>query len=279
MLSLLTFASLILIFFFGMAWLLARVARGVGSHRAKFRYGVLVVAMLVGVGILLRVIGSLLLNYPRTTAQIVGLALVFLMGQLYLTFLVMQLVFDLPAKRAWAVFGAWIGLTVAQAGLMFGLVRPIAVEAFQMPTESMSPTIEPGDRFMAFKLLAARRWDLVVYWNNDPLGRARYVKRLVALPGERVRFEGGGVFINDQPVEVPPVLAGKCHAKLPGGATSLARYSDGETITLFADEYFFVGDNIDISGDSRINGPTKSADIVGVIDLIYWPPRKMRIVR
>jgi signal peptidase I len=148
-----------------------------------------------------------------------------------------------------------------------------------MPTQSMSPTIEPDDRFAAFKLLRPRRWDLVVYWNNDARGRMPYVKRLVALPGERLRFDGGGVFINDQPVTVPAVLAGKCHAKLPGGARPETRYYDGDTITLGPDEYFLIGDNIDISADSRINGPSKSADLIGVIDLIYWPLGKFRVVR
>jgi signal peptidase I len=280
-LSLLTFAGLILIFTVAMAWLLPRVARGVGSHRAQFRHGLLVVVLLFGLGVFARVIESFFVNYTRTTVQVIGLAAAVLIGQLYLAFIVMKKVFDLPTKRTWAVFGAWLGLIAVQLGLMFGLVRPFVVEAFQMPTASMSPTIEPADRFLACKLLKPRRWDLIAYWNNDPHGRARYVKRLVALPGERLRFDGGGVFINDQAVEVPAVLAGKCHAKSPGTSrgTSLMRYRDGETITLGPDEYFFVGDNIDISADSRINGPTKSADIVGVIDLIYWPARKMRIVR
>ena len=52
-----------------------------------------------------------------------------------------------------------------------------------------------------------------------------------------------------------------------------ARYKDDETITLGDDEYFFVGDNVEHSNDSRLSGPTRGSSLVGVVDLIYWPLR------
>ncbi|HEX5244232.1 MAG TPA: S26 family signal peptidase [Tepidisphaeraceae bacterium] len=58
-----------------------------------------------------------------------------------------------------------------------------------------------------------------------------------------------------------------------------ARYQEGQTITLGNDEYFFIGDNADESGDSRLYGPSHRVDVVGVVDLIYWPIGKLRIVR
>src|SRR5205823_2060885 len=109
-------------------------------------------------------------------------------------------------------------------------------------TPSMAPTIEPRDRLLVNKLLRPRRWDMVAYWRHDEQPPAVYCKRLIALPGERLRFDGGMVYINDQLMPAPAVVAGRCHASVPGTA---ARYADGQTIALGSDEYFLVGDNVD----------------------------------
>jgi signal peptidase I len=99
------------------------------------------------------------------------------------------------------------------------------------------------------------------------------------MPGERLRFNGGGIFVNDQAVPVPAVLAGRCRSRPQGSTSDSWRYRDDETIALGPDEYFLVGDEIEISGDSRIYGPTRAGDLIGVVDLIYWPPRKLSIIR
>jgi hypothetical protein len=57
------------------------------------------------------------------------------------------------------------------------------------------------------------------------------------------------------------------------------RYSDGETIQLGGREFFFVGDNVGRSGDSRILGPSDRSALVGVVDLRYWPIGRVAILR
>ena len=151
-------------------------------------------------------------------------------------------------------------------------------ELFRMPTGSMEPTIEPGDRFGCQKLFRPRRCDLVAYHVEGP-DPSTYCKRLIALPGEKLRFENGDIYINDRLADVPPVLAGRCHAKIEGPQERYFPYADGQTITLGDDEYFFIGDNVDASKDSRTMGPSKGAAIVGVIDLIYWPLGRFRLLR
>jgi signal peptidase I len=106
---------------------------------------------------------------------------------------------------------------------------------------------------------------------------AVFCKRLVGMPGERLRFENGTIFINDQPADVPKVLQGRCRATIPNERNP--RYTGGQTIVLGGNEYFLIGDNIDISGDSRYFGPTNRADLIGVVDLMYWPIDRLRIVR
>jgi signal peptidase I len=176
--------------------------------------------------------------------------------------------------------GAYVGASVACIVLAFLLVRPFVVEAFIMPTASMSPTIQPGDRFCAVKLLSPRRWDVVAYLNNGP-ERVVYCKRLVGLPGERLRFEGGQLYVNDQPQAAPAVVAGRYFSapRRDGVPMPNPRWHDGDTIQLGPNEFFFVGDNVDISGDSRINGPSDRSKLVGVVDVRYWPAGRFAVLR
>ena len=160
---------------------------------------------------------------------------------------------------------------------MLLLVRPHISQAFVFPALSMSPTINPGDRILVNKLLRPRRMDLVVYWNDAPKP-VPYCHRLIGLPGESLRFEKGGIVINDQPLDLPPFLAGRCQVNRMGKSGSY-KYEEGETITLGSNEYFFLGDNAERSADSRRSGPSHASDLIGVIDLMYWPPGKFRIIR
>jgi signal peptidase I len=176
------------------------------------------------------------------------------------------------------MLGIYLAMGFVEIGIVAGLVKPFLVEAFVMPTKSMSPTINPDDRFIVNRLLRPRRWDLVAYRNNGPHPEV-YCKRVIGLPGEKLRFDHGNIFINDHLVTPPPVLAG--HLRAFPGETQPAyfRYKEGETITLGDNQYFFVGDNIDISADSRMYGPSDRSSLVGVVDVIYWPVTKIRILR
>jgi signal peptidase I len=143
----------------------------------------------------------------------------------------------------------------------------------------MLPTIEHDDRLLVNKLLRPRRWDLVVYWNDDPQEKLAFCKRLIGLPGEKLRFEGGNLYVNDEVVQMPPVLAGR-NLMHPGTVhRAPGRYNDGTAIVLGPEEYFFVGDNLDMSLDSRQLGPSPSSSIIGVVDVLYWPLGRARIFR
>jgi len=105
-----------------------------------------------------------------------------------------------------------------------------------------------------------------------------YCKRLIGLPGEQLRFEEGNLYVDNQPVTPPAVLAGRLHASLTDAGPE-ARYRDGETISLAGDEYFFIGDNVEASKDSRFDGPSRRGAILGVVDVLYWPLGRARIFR
>ena len=251
--------------------LLAMSARTVGSSRGRLRTGVLVLLILYIIGILLRLIQYYLAMWIPNSGLVIGLVILIL--YLVMLFIVLRRAFHLSIRRAFAPLGMYVAFSFMFCGVAVGLIKPFLIEAFHVTGGSMSPTIEPGDHLLANKVVHPRRWDLVMQW--DPRDYSGILcKRLIGLPGDELRFEQGEIYINNVAVAVPSVLAGRCRLT----EQNEARYKDGETIVLGEKEYFFVGDNVDHSADSRMYGPSDASAIIGVVDMIYWPLNRARLL-
>ena len=183
-------------------------------------------------------------------------------------FLFIRFFFGLSASCAMAPLGVLLGVGIVVLAFMMIVVRPYLLEAYTVSTIAMAPTVPAGSRFVTCRLLHPRRLDLVTY--REPQSGEIYIKRLIGLPDDQIRFDGGDIFVNNQKLAPPPVLAGRCHAK--AGPVESGLYADGQTITLGPDEVFVIGDNVERSYDSRMDGPSRSSAVTGVVDLIYWPP-------
>lgn len=151
-----------------------------------------------------------------------------------------------------------LAMALAQ-GIKYFIVQP-----FVVPTGSMIPTIEIGDRFLADKMVYRffrdpKVGDIVVF--DDPEGvHAQLVKRVVAVGGQTVDVKDGKVWIDGEPLDEPYT-----HGKetLPG-TVSLP-------ITLGPDEIWLMGDNRPQSGDSRFFGPQPTSVVRGRAFWTYWP--------
>jgi len=194
-------------------------------------------------------------------------------------------------------FAGWLALA---AGAALGL-RAVAIEPFRIPSESMLPTLRPGDHLFVNKLVygarlpwgelrlpglrAPRRGDVVVFRTRPSAGPSPFlVKRIVGLPGDRVRGRDGRLWVNGVPVEQWPTGA----VWIDGGGTPLSgqRESlDGREHAVLDDpgrvvapfervvpegRYFVLGDNRDHSSDSRSFGAVPFADLVGPVAFLYW---------
>lgn len=258
------------------AWVLAISARVAGSPRGRFGMGFLAAVSIFVVTFVFA--GASFLFYPPRTS--IGTATVILpllaILEIGLIFCLLWWIFKLSIGRTFLPLVAWFGMSMVCLALLAFGIKTYVAEALVVSTPSMSPTINPGERVLADKWTTPQRWDLVVYKRSKDR-TALYCKRLIALPGERLRFEGGKVYINDKPQTPPAVLAGRFRAGYPGGPPSLSQYADGQTITLGPDEYFVIGDNFDLSLDSRADGPSHRTALIGVVDAIYWPPNRFRI--
>ena len=147
--------------------------------------------------------------------------------------------------------------------LVFGLVRPFIVEAFYIPSESMVPTLEVGDRVFVNKFIyrfaEPERGDIVVFESIEG-SEQDLIKRVVAAPGNSVAVQNGVLFVNGQPQEEPYV-----NDAFPDGSFF------GPT-TVPEDSVFVMGDNRGNSRDSRFFGPVSISNVEGEAFLTFWPP-------
>ena len=146
------------------------------------------------------------------------------------------------------------------------------------------PQVGPSDRILVNKLLAPRRWDLMVFrYPEDP--EIIYVKRVVGLPGEQVMIRDGAVWIDGQRQQPPAEIAEVAYLdELPGHRDRL-HGAEGNPAQLGDDEYFVLGDFSAASSDSRVwieGAPghppyaVPRSHLVGVVTHIYWPISRWR---
>lgn len=123
-----------------------------------------------------------------------------------------------------------------QTFVAIGWLRPVVVAG-----DSMAPAYESGQRLTIRRWATPRRWDVVVLRSPTDAGRL-VVKRVVGLPGERVRFRDGRVWIDGAPAEPrnPDPVAGVFFGAMGNPEWLLAN-----------DEWLVVGDNQPVSIDSR----------------------------
>ena len=147
--------------------------------------------------------------------------------------------------------------------LVFGFVRPFVVEAFRIPSESMVPTLEVGDRVLANKFIyrftEPERGDVVVFDSVEGDGQT-LIKRVAGVEGDEIRVQGGALFVNGETQNEP----------------YLSQYPPDTSMygpeTVPEDHAFLLGDNRGNSGDSRVFGPVPVENIKGEAFLVFWPP-------
>lgn len=159
-------------------------------------------------------------------------------------------------KRFWSEWGRdlLVGITLAL------LLRAGVAEARRIPSESMLPTLLPGDRVMVDKLTprftGLKRGDIIVF--DPPFeAPAPYIKRIIGLPGETISVEGGRVWINGE------ALAESYLNQAP-------HYLFGPVIVP-AGKILVLGDNRNQSNDGHIWGFLEISSVKGRAVARFWP--------
>ena len=172
------------------------------------------------------------------------------------------------------------------------LLKTFVVQAFYIPSESMEPTLEPGDRVLVLKLVdQPSRGDVIVFsdpeggsgpdrgvvggflhWLSEALGFARpenedFIKRVIGLPGEVVEIRNGNLLIDGKRIP-EPYLRGPPDTR------------DFPPTTVPEDSLFVLGDNRLNSNDSRFGlGFVPVDKVIGRAFVIIWPPSRAGWVR
>lgn len=136
---------------------------------------------------------------------------------------------------------------------------------YRIPTPSMEPTLEEGEAFWVrlFKpgTQPLRHGEVVVF-GIESLPDVRYVKRIVAMGGDRVAFRNDTLFLNGVPQEEPYVNQEHPFVSLRGKATWPARVNFEETVVPEG-HVFLMGDNRHDSEDSRHFGAVQYRWVTG----------------
>lgn len=191
--------------------------------------------------------------------------------------------------------------------LMFGFVRPFVVEAYRIPSGSMEDTLLVGDHIFVCKFIYGvkipgteikifdvhqpARGDVFVFIPSHD--ERHFIKRIVAIEGDTVETRGNTLYVNGEVVEdstytkhlkfrrfkrdFPPFRSPEY---IPTGdgfddytltASQFQRkFPDGKPFVVPQGTVFAMGDNRDMSSDSRTWGPVSVDDIKGQAFMIWW---------
>lgn len=159
------------------------------------------------------------------------------------------------------VFKIVIIALIIVAPIRFFLFQPFIVKG-----ESMEPNFSDGDYLIvdeiSYRFKSPERGEVIVF--DPPTNKSvRYIKRVIALPGETVEMKSGKITIYDNNGSLVLDEAGY----IPQGYNTFGDVR----ISLGPDEYFVLGDNRSASLDSRSFGFLPSENIVGRVYLRAWP--------
>ncbi len=203
-------------------------------------------------------------------------------------------------RTAWAAGTGVSGSLQSLLGTVVIAVFVITfiVQAFQIPSPSMENTLLVGDYLLVNKLCygggslgdylmpyhRVQRGDIVVF--HYPVNPAQhFVKRVIGVPGDRVRLVNKQVFVNGVPLKEPYAHFSRpandlfrdsfprldaAPGETPEWWVQLRKLVDDGQLIVPVGHYFVMGDNRDDSYDSRYWGFVPQANIIGRPLLIYW---------
>ena len=179
-------------------------------------------------------------------------------------------------------------LVIVAIAIAYG-IKALIAQAFYIPSGSMIPQLEIGDRVvvskLAYRMHSPRRGDVVVFdapypqpkakrspvervWRGvaESIGVAQpsteeYIKRVIAFPGESVEGHDGHVFVNGRELVEP---------YLPASTTT----TDFSKVVIPKGRLWVMGDNRSNSSDSRVFGAIRRASVVGRAFVRIWPPTR-----
>lgn len=194
-------------------------------------------------------------------------------------------------KKKKGLVREWVE-SIIIALVLVTFLRTFFFQIYKIPTNSMVPTLVPGDKIFVSKisygaklpfggfrlpgLNRPQRGEVIVFIPpqevNQPWHlRKPFIKRVIGLPGDRIEIKRGNVYINQQEVIQPEIA--------PFFYYNQGSYGEsGREIKVPEGKYFFLGDNSISSQDSRFWGFVPEEEIIGKAIFIWWPPKRVQMI-
>jgi signal peptidase I len=151
-----------------------------------------------------------------------------------------------------------------QLAVLAALIAAFFVRLPQVSGFSMEPHIRSGEYVVintfAYRIGGPRRDDIVAF-RHEGDARSVFLKRVIGLPGDRIRIDRGQVYVNGTKLDEPYV-----------------QHEDGRSfgeIAVPAASVYVLGDNRAQSEDSRFFGPVADERLIGRAIAGVWPPRML----
>ena len=176
---------------------------------------------------------------------------------------------DAPSKAWRSLRENLILITIALVLAFF--IRTFIAEPRYIPSDSMLPTLETGDRLVnekiSYRFTSPKFGDIVVFQPPPELQSRGYsqdqafIKRIIGTPGDTVKIDDGKVYLNGN------ILQEDYIKEPPLQAFQLVRVPQNQ--------YFMMGDNRNDSNDSRYWGFLPKKNMIGKAIFRFWPPGRI----
>lgn len=166
--------------------------------------------------------------------------------------------------------------TLVIAGAIFVVIYAFLFRPYQVNGHSMDPTFANGEyvltNLITLRFGTLQRGNIVVF-QAPPDKEKDYIKRIIGMPGDKVRVLGGQVYLNGQKLDQSSFLSSSVRTN--GGSF----LGEGDEVVVPEGQYFTMGDNREFSSDSREWGFVTKDKIIGKSFFVYWPLNHIRIVK
>lgn len=169
-------------------------------------------------------------------------------------------------------FKEFLFITIASISLVL-VIRTFVAQPFVVDGASMEPTFHSGEYLIvdqiSYEFNNPQRGDVIIF-RYPAIPSRFFIKRVIGLPGETLKIDGGKVFVKEKQSEE--------FKQVNEFYVSLTNIENSKEITLTEEEYFVMGDNRIASLDSRSWGPLNKDYIVGKAIIRLFPFNKIDLL-
>ncbi len=166
-----------------------------------------------------------------------------------------------------------IGQNLGFIFLVINLLLTFIFASTKIFGQSMEPNLSPGERILSWRFKNIRRGNIIIFKSPNN-SKEYYIKRVIGLPGDKITMKNDQLYINHQKQKEPYLnvfkqLSPELNQQKLTPNFTLKKILHTNQVP--ANSYFVMGDNRQISEDSRSYGFIKRKDIIGVAFFKFWP--------